>query len=101
MPVSYNGSDLLRCSVGMTYIRYTVDRITGVQGPAPVRTVNINPTGIANANEPKTRSEIRQEVHPEGFGRAVEEENDLLRNGSSKSQLRKELYPNWGTTPRE
>ena len=38
MPVSYNGSDLLRCSVGMTYIRYTVDRITGAQGPAPKRT---------------------------------------------------------------
>ena len=103
MPVSYNGSDLLRCSVGMTYIRYVVDKITGVQGPAPFRNVSINPTGIANANanEQKTRSEIRQEVHPDGFGNAVEEEDDLLRNGLSKSQLRKELYPNWGTTPRE
>ena len=44
MPVTYNGSDLLRCSVGMTYIRYTVDRITGAQGPAPERLVNVVPT---------------------------------------------------------
>ena len=44
MPVSYNGSNLLQCSVGMTYIRYTVDRITGAQGPAPERLVNVVPT---------------------------------------------------------
>ena len=25
MPVSYDGSDLLKCSVAMTYIRYVVD----------------------------------------------------------------------------
>ena len=50
MPVTYNGSDLLRCSVGMTYIRYVVDRITGVQGPAPFRNVSITPTVIADAN---------------------------------------------------
>ena len=25
MPISYDGSDLLKCSVAMTYIRYVVD----------------------------------------------------------------------------
>ena len=54
MPVSYNGSDLLRCSVGMTYIRYTVDRITGAQGPATERKVNIVPTGVPDLPDPVT-----------------------------------------------
>ena len=103
MPVTYNGSDLLRCTVSLTYIRYIVQGISGAQGPAPSQDFAINPTGLAvfNAEKNKTRSQIRQEVHPEGFGNAVEEENDLLRNGLSRSQLRKELYPYWGTTPRE
>ena len=103
MPVTYNGSDLLRCTVSLTYIRYIVQGISGAQGSAPSEDFAINPTGLAvfNAEKNKTRSQIRQEVHPEGFGNAVEEENDLLRNGLSRSQLRKELYPYWGTTPRE
>ena len=103
MPVTYNGSDLLRCTVSLTYIRYIVQGISGAQGPAPSQDFAINPTGLAefNAEKNKTRSQIRQEAHPEGFGNAVKKEDDLMRNGLSKSQLRRELYPNWGTTPRE
>ena len=46
MPVSYDGSDLLKCSVAMTYIRYVVDtRIT----PELPTILNTAPQSIANA----------------------------------------------------
>jgi len=48
MPVSYNGSDLLRCTVSMTYIRYVVEGITGVQTPLNTA-VTIDPGGQAQA----------------------------------------------------
>ena len=32
MPVSYDGSDLLKCSVAMTYIRYVVDSRVRAEG---------------------------------------------------------------------
>ena len=46
MPVSYDGSDLLKCSVAMTYIRYVVDtRIT----PELPTILNTGQQSIANA----------------------------------------------------
>jgi len=39
MPVSYEGSDLLKCSVGMTYIRYVVD--TTIIPERPTSILNI------------------------------------------------------------
>lgn len=46
MPVSYDGSDLLKCSVAMTYIRYVVDtRIT----PELPTILNTAQQSIANA----------------------------------------------------
>jgi len=59
---------------------------------------NSSPTTIVDGEE-LSRSEIRQRENPGGFGEAVRKENDLLRNGQSRSQLRKELYGEMG--PRE
>ena len=58
MPVTYNGSDLLRCTVSLTYIRYVVRGITGVQGGAPSKDFAIDPTGLAEFNSQKSEVEF-------------------------------------------
>ena len=58
MPVTYNGSDLLRCTVSLTYIRYVVQRISGAQGSAPSEDFAINPTGLAEFNSQKSEVEF-------------------------------------------
>ena len=87
MPVTYNGSDLLRCSVGMTYIRYVVDRITGVQGPAPFRNVSITPTVIADANN------LNESVIP-NYGNTVPEGSFNITNSatSAKRQVEAQIH---------
>ena len=79
MPVTYNGSDLLRCTVSLTYIRYIVQGISGAQGPAPSKDFAIDPTGLAEFNAEKnkvespTKSELRQEWDP-NFGTGTRED---------------------------
>ena len=92
MPVSYDGSSLLKCTVSMCYIRY-------ILGKPSSPTTRQSATISDQARNNSSRSELRQELHPGGFGEAVRKENDLLRNGQSRSQLRKELYGEMG--PRE
>ena len=46
MPVSYDGSDLLKCSVAMTYIRYVVDTRLRTE---PSNILNIGQQSLANA----------------------------------------------------
>ena len=58
MPVTYNGSDLLRCTVSLTYIRYIVHGISGAQGAAPSRNFSIDPTGLAEFNSQKSEVEF-------------------------------------------
>ena len=58
MPVSYNGSDLLRCTVSMTYLRYVVEGITGIQGASPSENVSIDPYGISQANADRNKLEL-------------------------------------------
>ena len=98
MPVTYDASSLLKCTVSMCYIRYILRKPSSPTTQQPAATIADQ---AKNNSLPKTRSELRQEVHPGGFGDAVLKENDLLRNGLSKTELRKELYGgNWGG-PRE
>ena len=47
MPVSYDGSDLLKCSVGMTYIRYVVD--TRLRPERPTSILDPFQQSLANA----------------------------------------------------
>ena len=94
MPVTYDASSLLKCTVSMCYIRYILRKPSSPTTQQPAATIVDQ---AKNNSLPKTRSELRQEIHPGGFGEAVLKENDLLRNGQSRSQLRKELYGgNWG-----
>ena len=46
MPVSYDGSDLLKCSVAMTYIRYVVDTRLRTE---PSSILNVGQQSLANA----------------------------------------------------
>ena len=96
MPVSYESSSLLKCTVSMCYIRYILGKPSSPTTQQPAATIADQ---ARNNSLPKTRSELRQELYPDGFGEAVRKENDLLRNGQSRSQLRKELYGEMG--PRE
>ena len=45
MPITYEGSNLLKCNVSMTYIRYIIKGLTGRQGPAPTEEVSIHRNG--------------------------------------------------------
>ena len=45
MPITYEGSNLLKCNVSMTYIRYIINGLTGRQGPAPTEEVSIHRNG--------------------------------------------------------
>ena len=54
MPVSYEGSSLLKCSVGMTYIRYVVDtavRSEGILGIAEQALSNAAGTFVENVGD--------------------------------------------------
>jgi hypothetical protein len=35
MPISYDSSSLLKCTVSLTYIRYYIESLTGIKPPAP------------------------------------------------------------------
>ena len=73
MPVSYNGSDLLRCTVSMTYLRYVVQGISGVQGAPPTQKVSIDPYGISQANADKNKLALVSQ----GIGEQTVTEDDI------------------------
>ena len=89
MPVTYDASSLLKCTVSMCYIRYILSKPSSPTTQQPAATIVDQ---AKNNSLPKTRSELRQELYPDGFGEAVKKENDLLRNGKSRSQIRREFY---------
>ena len=62
MPVSYDSSSLLKCSVSMTYLRYVITDVDGVtQQPKPSTSTqnpdvsNTQPPPVAQANESKVQ----------------------------------------------
>ena len=73
MPVSYNGSDLLRCTVSMTYLRYVVEGISGVQGAPPSKNVTIDPYGLAQALADKNKAALQNQ----GVGEQTVTEDDI------------------------
>ncbi len=73
----------------MCYIRYILRKPSSPTTQQPAATISDQ---AKNNSLPKTRSELRQELYPDGFGETVRKENDLLRNGKSRSQIRKEFY---------
>ena len=72
MPVSYDSSNLLKCNVSMSYIRYFIGDTAGAANDQP--TVSTNPQRpdtqpSSNLPEPlKNSSEVIQNTGPEGEG---------------------------------
>jgi len=67
MPVTYNGSDLLRCTVSLTYIRYIVQGISGAQGSAPSKNFAIDPTGLSEFNAEKNKVITQEQIDSISF----------------------------------
>ena len=67
MPVTYNGSDLLRCTVSLTYIRYVVQGISGAQGSAPSENFAIDPTGLSEFNAEKNKVITQEQIDSISF----------------------------------
>ena len=67
MPVTYNGSDLLRCTVSLTYIRYIVQGISGAQGSAPSKNFDIDPTGLSEFNAEKNKVITQEQIDSISF----------------------------------
>ena len=89
MPVTYDASSLLKCTVSMCYVRYILKKPSVPVTTQPSATIadqaknNSSPLG-------KTRSEIRQEIHPDGFGNAGPRE--ILPNGQDKRVIKREYF---------
>ena len=74
MPVSYDGSSLLKCSVSMSYIRYVVKNLH----KKPSRLQNLNPLDQASRNG-GFLNDIRANTLDAGFSGLGLGANDLLR----------------------
>ena len=75
MPVSYDSSNLLKCSVSMTYLRYVMKEITQAnKTPQPAVSTqkpdksNTQEPPVAQENESKTQQNVIQNTGPEGEG---------------------------------
>ena len=96
MPVSYDSSNLLKCSVSMTYLRYVMKEITQAnKTPQPAVStqkadkVNTQEPPVAQKNESKTQQNVIQNTGPEGEGlydsatgaRLLSTEQQLIEQG--------------------
>ena len=96
MPVSYESSSLLKCSVSMTYLRYVMKEITQAnKTPQPAVSTqqpdksNTQEPPVAQENESKTQQNVIQNTGPEGEGlydsatgaRLLSTEQQLIEQG--------------------
>ena len=56
MPLSYESSSLLKCSVSMTYIRYVVNPATGLEFPSNLLSRGFNPKSILDQSLANAKS---------------------------------------------
>jgi len=72
MPVSYDASNLLKCTVSMSYIRYFVADVNGAPSNQPTISTNLSQPDVQpkkDLPEPlKNSSEVIQSTGPEGEG---------------------------------
>ena len=96
MPVSYDSSNLLKCSVSMTYLRYVIKEIVQPsKTPQPAVSTqqpdqsNTQEPPVAQKNESKTQQNVIQNTGPEGEGlydsatgaRLLSTEQQLIEQG--------------------
>ena len=112
MPVSYDSSSLLKCSVSMTYLRYVITEITQArqQPGASVPTQkadksNTQQPPVAQEKESKVQQNIIQNTGPEGEGlydsatgaRILTTEQQLIEQGQVGDKLSPSLAAQLGT----
>ena len=105
MQVSYGEADVLKCTVTYSYIRYIqhdtfkTSRIEPTLSNIVASVPNTDP--LDPENNILSKSQERQAIHPGGFSAAVSQEDLTVRGGKTRSQLRREQNPNFGTGSRE
>ena len=112
MPVSYDSSSLLKCSVSMTYLRYVITEITQPkQQPQPSvptqkpQQQNTQEPPVAQEKESKIQQNIIQNTGAEGEGlydsatgaRLLSTEQQLIEQGQVGDRLTPELAASLGT----
>ena len=105
MQVSYGEADVLKCTVTYSYIRYIqhdtfkTSRIEPTLSNIVASVPNTDP--LDPENNILSKSQERQAIHPGGFSAAVAQEDLTVRGGKTRSELRREQNPNFGTGSRE
>ena len=112
MPVSYDSSSLLKCSVSMTYLRYVITEITQPkQQPQPSvptqkpQQQNTQEPPVAQEKESKIQQNIIQNTGAEGEGlydsatgaRLLSTQQQLIEEGKAGDRLTAELAASLGT----
>ena len=109
MPVSYDSSNLLKCTVSMSYIRYFIGDLSGA--PTDTPTVSTNPQKpdvkpSPEVPEPlKKSSEVIQNTGPQGEGlydsatgeRLLSTEEQIINDGQVGDKLSPSLAAQLGT----
>jgi len=105
MPVTFGEVDVLKCTVTYSYIRYIqhntfkTSRIEPTLSNIVASVPNTDP--LDPENNILSKSQERQAIHPGGFSAAVAQEDLTVRGGKTRSELRREQNPNFGTGSRE
>ena len=108
MPVSYDSSSLLKCSVSMTYLRYVITEVVGpTDQPNPA--IPTQKPDQSNTQEPpvaqEKASDVIQNTGPEGEGlydsatgaRILTTEQQLIEQGQVGDKLSPSLAAQLGT----
>ena len=87
MPVSYEQSQLLKCTVAFSYERYIINKIPGYKVPIAVK----NPAAPGNPEIPKTSTRGFDPTSVEKIGRVIT--NEYYNNGISGSGFNQRQSP--------
>ena len=109
MPVSYDASNLLKCTVSMSYIRYFIGDTSGAPTETPTVSTNAQKPDVKPSSEVpeplKKSSEVIQNTGPQGEGlydsatgaRILTTEQQLIEQGQVGDKLSPSLAAQLGT----
>ena len=105
MQLTYGEAQVLKCTVQYSYLRYVQHDTFKTSRVEPSLTNIVasvpNTDPLDPENNILNKTQERQAQHPNGFGNALLKENDLLRDGKTRSEIRREQNPNFGRGSRE
>jgi hypothetical protein len=109
MPVSYDSSNLLKCTVSMSYIRYFIGDLSGAPTDTPTVSTNAQKPDVKPSPEVpeplKKSSEVIQNTGPQGEGlydsatgeRLLSTEEQIINDGQVGDKLSPSLAAQLGT----